>query len=641
MWLYFDKNGTLKQQFQYYGPAFRTGATDGEIFAVFEDMDEAALADITVFLQLLKPVSGRIDTIYAYYPIEMVIATEVFDTSNFDTVPENISPFVNGRSYTGVRFLFNQTFNNDFLILLDTPGIWCAVISLFKPNGAISVQGRANFNVQNNGYSQDETVLPEEWTNAQIFSAIAKKLSIKSSGYIKIVDLNDIDDFVMDETRFNAGDIVFNIGDKKFYQIVNNALALIELGYEGGGGSGDANVLSTEIKNIFLEYDKGYDTKRLRPGVLFESYANFDENSELVYGATQIASHSYVRFITTEIDSKFEQAIVNNKAVIRLDYPIRKSQNYKDEIGYRGYADSLQIKGSGGESAVAYINNNLIFITEDDVKTDNNGNKYIDKRISVLSLLQKMTDDYSPDDEGIIKRFIELNNEDIPSALVAETRAFGGQWNNFPDNPALGCKSNIGKPYTNGLKSEHSSSDGSLVGHTQYYRVSTEGYKGGATLTIAGENKIKTYSTKYINMIPVKCDDIELIDDASELEGVDRPHFSDHYRRLDTGDSPSSTWFYLYKNSISLGDDSVVKIYGISANAKNCGHSKWFTSLVTRPRLALLKDGWSDNPDDNTVSIWKKLYPQSLQQIFFYMPTVLSMNNALIGLMKVQITHKP
>lgn len=637
MWLYFDRNGTLKQQFQYYGPAFRTGATDGEIFAVFEDMDEAALADITATLKLLKPVSGRIDTIYAYYPIRMDIATEVFDTSNFDTVPENISPFVNGRSYTGVRFLFNQTFNNDFLILLDTPGIWCAVINLFKPNGAISVQGRANFNVQNNGYSQDETVLPEEWTNAQIFSAIAKKLSIKSSGYIKIVDLNDIDDFAMDETRFNAGNIVFNIGDKKFYQIVNNALALIELGYEGGGGSGDANVLSTEIKNVFLEYDKGYDTQRLRPGVLFESYANFDENSELVYGATQIASHSYVRFITTEIDSKFEQAIANNKAVIRLDYPIRKSQNCKDEIGYRGYADSLQIRGSEGESAVVYINNNLIFITEDDVKTDNNGNKYIDKRISVLSLLQKMTDDYSPDDEEIIKRFIELNDEDIPPALVEETRAFGGQWNNFPDNPNWGCKSNIGKPYTN-------CNIDPLVGHTKYYKVTNEGSK--TTMTIAGNSdtdvcKIKTHNTKYINMIPVKCDDIELIDDASELTEIKRPSFSDHYRRLDCSDSPRSTWFYLYKGSKNIVDDYNIRIYGISANAKGSGHSKWFTSLVTRPRLALLKDGWSDNPDDNTVSIWKKLYPQSLQQIFFYMPTVLSMGNALVGLMKVQITHKP
>ena len=230
MWLYFDENGTLKQQFQYYGPAFRTGSTDGEIFAVFENMDEADLADVTATLKLLKPISGRDAKIYAYYPITMNIATQKFDTDNFDTVPDDLEPFVNGQNYTGMKFSFNQSVDEDFLILLDTPGVWSAIITLFNANGSIAVKGRANFNVQNNGYDQNATLLPEDWSLDQIYDAIATKLSIKSAGYIKVVDLDNIADFVFDETRFNEDDIVFNIKNKMLYQIHDGVLTVLRNG---------------------------------------------------------------------------------------------------------------------------------------------------------------------------------------------------------------------------------------------------------------------------------------------------------------------------------------------------------------------------------------------------------------------------
>ena len=258
MWLYFDRNGTLQQRFQYYGPAFRTGATDGEIFAVFEGYEtEADLANLTATLKLLKPMSGVDGSTSSYYPLEMDITTKLFDTDNFEVVPEDLTPFVNQRSYSGLVFSFNQEDDDEPAILLDTPGIWSAIISLYHPNGSISVVGRANFNVQNNGYSQNETLLSSDYTIEQIYAEIAKRIPYKSNGYIKVVNLAGPDNFVFDSAIYNVGDIIFNRNgndlyiideDEKLFYISNLGRPSKE--FVKNGDSNSAVVVSSE--NVYF-----------------------------------------------------------------------------------------------------------------------------------------------------------------------------------------------------------------------------------------------------------------------------------------------------------------------------------------------------------------------------------------------------
>lgn len=214
MWLYFDSTGSLKEILEHGSPA-RTGSTNFEIFAFFEDLD--ILTDYgSATLKLLKPVSAYDETASAYYPISMTIKTITFEQLDSEL---NLEYFSNNTSYTGYYFNFNVEDDDEALILLDTPGIWHAIISLFGLDGTISVQGDAEFNVQDTGYSETETTLPDGYTIDSIYQDLARKLNIKSNGYIKVVSTIDM---TFDTDIYNEGDVLFAKAENAFYRLVTS-----------------------------------------------------------------------------------------------------------------------------------------------------------------------------------------------------------------------------------------------------------------------------------------------------------------------------------------------------------------------------------------------------------------------------------
>lgn len=220
MWLYFDKNGAIKEVLEHGSPA-RTGSTNFEIFAYFEDLN--ILDDFgSAKMSLIKPNQAYAEKNSVYDGISLSIVTKTFVPTSSEINQEYFQP---NQSYTGYYFNFTQvTIHDDEVeepvILLDTPGTWSAILTLFGLNGNINVQGRSEFFVQDTGYEEDETVLPDGYTIEQIYLALAKKLNIKSGSYLKVVDeIGDIADDENKNEKYNVGDIVFERTTNAFYQL--------------------------------------------------------------------------------------------------------------------------------------------------------------------------------------------------------------------------------------------------------------------------------------------------------------------------------------------------------------------------------------------------------------------------------------
>ena len=136
MWLYFNQNGRLLEVSEYDGQA-RAGTTAFKIYAVFENIDiDTVYTQAT--LKLYKP-----DIDGGSYPI---ILMEKEDSVTFDG-PNGIH-FVHGQSYKCYSFDFSDLqSDNSPVVLLDTPGLWYAVITL-RDARKINVVGSSSFNVQ-------------------------------------------------------------------------------------------------------------------------------------------------------------------------------------------------------------------------------------------------------------------------------------------------------------------------------------------------------------------------------------------------------------------------------------------------------------------------------------------------------------
>ena len=198
MILYFDKNGALKEALNY-GPAARAGTTNFKIFAYFEDTDPVAFN--TASLRLRKP-----DLDSNMYP--SLLMTQ--ETLTFDSSIQESSYFVNGEDYRGFAFDFSTSEYN--VILLDTPGLWEGIISLYASH-VVAVQGIVTFNVQNGNFITDGTEVDFEDILPSIYLAIAEKLSIIDG----IVVVPNILPETVDVTKYNVGQMFYNEADKNYY----------------------------------------------------------------------------------------------------------------------------------------------------------------------------------------------------------------------------------------------------------------------------------------------------------------------------------------------------------------------------------------------------------------------------------------
>lgn len=248
MWLYFNEKGQILEVLEHGAPP-RTGTTEFEIFAFFENTD-IDVSYSNAALKLKKP-----DIEEEEYPLLLMDKVE---KTFYPYEDENHDFFEDGKTYKGYYFDFGD-FNYYQTVqgLLDTPGMWRAIVVLFGADRTINVQGAASFYVARGSLS-DATQISTDTLLNQIFLAMATKLDANSPRYLRVVsDISNFAETGFPDTEFNVGDVLFDKSDGSFYKLnsleyeegVNperftftiNSLALEELNLPDAGSIKFAN----------------------------------------------------------------------------------------------------------------------------------------------------------------------------------------------------------------------------------------------------------------------------------------------------------------------------------------------------------------------------------------------------------------
>ena len=233
LWVLFNENGQKIYSINNGNLPF-AGTNEFQIFAVFQNLDLSLTGDYTGgSIKLYKPdLEGS-----SYLPLRMQIKDNVTFTGDAAA-----NTFVNGQAYTGLFFDFS-TLNTR---ILDTAGIWRAVITLFSYiNSDIrNVVGSVTFNVGNGRESIDGQTDDIDQLLTEIYVELGMKLNKNSSEYLKVIENHNTWEYT---GYYNTGDILFAKDNNGFY-IINSEHRLIKLNV--GGGSGTAGNVFTVVPDI-------------------------------------------------------------------------------------------------------------------------------------------------------------------------------------------------------------------------------------------------------------------------------------------------------------------------------------------------------------------------------------------------------
>ena len=219
LWVKFNSNG------QYIGGKNVgslpfAGTDEFQIFAVFEDinLDNYGAAS----LKLYKPdLQAHSDTVLAMTKRTGI----VFDG-------EENAYFTVGTAYDGFYFDFRDFANDDGSEILDTAGMWRAVITLLNVNPAYNtlrnVQGSVTFEVGNGNESEESGNVSLDDILTNLYRQLGNKLNISSPDYVKTVNEEDISLFSF-EDAYNVGDVILNRYDLKVYQLDENKEPVFKL----------------------------------------------------------------------------------------------------------------------------------------------------------------------------------------------------------------------------------------------------------------------------------------------------------------------------------------------------------------------------------------------------------------------------
>lgn len=194
MWLYFDDTGALIKSLEH-GPAARVGTTNFQVFAFFDNLDVYEFNTATI-----KFIKDDFNT--SSHPMLFMNlvrnAPFVLNATNNET-EQNVQPFVPGHKYTGFLFDFaNFSGGQDVSVLLDTPGKWHAVITLYTSvpsqddeEGTIVasdsmyyVQGTVEFYVEGPLLETDPYVASLD----DLVGNIAREMSVKKVYFVRIYE---------------------------------------------------------------------------------------------------------------------------------------------------------------------------------------------------------------------------------------------------------------------------------------------------------------------------------------------------------------------------------------------------------------------------------------------------------------------
>lgn len=242
MWLYFDKNGALKEILEY-GNVPNSGTTNFEIFAYFEGTNIVELYKEAT-IKLYKP-----DFYGTAYPsLLMTQKSFVFDSSISES-----AFFENGKSYLGYYFNFGDFKNDEEVeVLLDVPGIWRAIITLISTSN-YNVVGEVLFTVQPGIETNEETNASFDAVLNQVYRALATKLG----AYTTSVVVPETDLYV-EGIGYKENTLYYVVGDNPDapYKVVMwNGDSYAELG--------TVNLESFASKEEFVDFANNQETLRL------------------------------------------------------------------------------------------------------------------------------------------------------------------------------------------------------------------------------------------------------------------------------------------------------------------------------------------------------------------------------------------
>lgn len=214
MWLCFNSNGALVEPALQHGPAARAGTTNFQIFAYFDGVDLTSNNFATI--KLIKP-----DFNDSSYPLlamrKVVMKYTQMSGENSSHFTANGGPNSDG-NYPGFLFDFsNFSGDQSVAILLDTPGLWRAVITLYNANQVMSTQGTATINVQYGNVVNDGTEISIDELMAAYSAAISSKLDYINA----IVTVSNIASANVSD--YDNGQVIYDKSERKLYQKVNDS----------------------------------------------------------------------------------------------------------------------------------------------------------------------------------------------------------------------------------------------------------------------------------------------------------------------------------------------------------------------------------------------------------------------------------
>lgn len=210
IWL--DSSGRVKQ-YLTRGNYPNVGETDFSIFAYFDglDMDEFDSATI----KFKKP-----DRQGSTYPLLVMMKSSLTFASR-QSDGGNVM-FTPGETYSGFRFYFaNFTDGDEFISLLDTPGLWEATITVIASHGRANVSGLITFSVgQSASDQEEETVLSIDEVVKNIIMSI-NSVKTDNNIYVRSYDdlLKDARDGMLPKDYFTEDSIAFDNATRNFYKL--------------------------------------------------------------------------------------------------------------------------------------------------------------------------------------------------------------------------------------------------------------------------------------------------------------------------------------------------------------------------------------------------------------------------------------
>ena len=354
LWCLFNNKGQLIYVTNT-GNVPNAGTNSFDIFATFIGLNVGELGDYTGgSIKFYKPDLHN----SSYLPLNMVPTEKVYDGDDVEDL------LINGYTYKGLYFNFE---NYDDTVLLDTAGLWRAVITLLHVSGASirNVVGSITFEVGAGNETPEGNELSLEDLLNGLYTELDNKLNQNSRFYLKVVDSVATTEF---GDSYNIGDFVLDRTDKKLYKLneskepvltdlqISKLSVLSELLLFGGEFKiylEDNDILHiTDEENLDISWAKS-------TGLLNISTTSLKWNNK------DIATEEYV----DDVDKYIFNMNSGTEYVYGLDLEyLVNNPNARIRYGQFLYERAYEIKSSGRIITVIFVSANEEIHTDNETK---------------------------------------------------------------------------------------------------------------------------------------------------------------------------------------------------------------------------------------------------------------------------------